>query len=85
MAYTQALSERDMQIDLPSGIKAKHDDSKSYVSMLLENLHGQNKLVNFDAGCNKQLLALGFEQLEMDEFVLLKINNFYCEFDDAMF
>jgi hypothetical protein len=42
-AYAQAPIECDMYMELPSGIKTKHGNSKDYDLKLLANLYGQKQ------------------------------------------
>lgn len=87
MAYTQEPIEMNMYIELPTGIKNKHDDRKSRVLNLLANIYGQKQSGRFwNKHLTDKLIKWGFVKSQVDECVFHHGGStiFTCYLNDAL-
>ena len=68
--YAQAPIECDLYMELPSGIKTKHGNSKDYVLKLLANLYGQKQARwVWNQYMVDKLREIGFQQSQIDKYI----------------
>ena len=67
MAYIQAPIKMDMYMELPVGIKTKHDDNKLYELKLIKNLYWQKQVGHvWNKLLMNKLFGLCFEQSKVN-------------------
>ncbi|KAL7474731.1 hypothetical protein ACHAW6_000689, partial [Cyclotella cf. meneghiniana] len=70
MAYTQALIEMDLYMEIPHGIETTEGNSKDYILQLLANINGQKEAGwVWNQYLVSKLESIGFTQSQFDECV----------------